>query len=270
MWLAIAIAFVVGYTVGGGTTPSPQSDHTNNHNIEQPQLTMLMGPTLTLDAVSNMDWDVPKDIQQERFKECEGERKTSSTGGFCLTKRKVIGDNNWVDKSLAIHLQEILFKDASVIDLSAGLGHCGKIFTEQGLPMRSWVGYDGAMNVQNVSDGLVRFMNLTQPHPSDERACVKGDWVLSLEVAEHIPPEYTDHYLRNICCSCTVGAVLSWARPSQTGGLGHVNTKHQEDAIKAMERWGFRVDVDATKEVQAAASMKHFQANTIVYHIEKK
>ena len=215
-----------------------------------------------------MQWNIPEDIQQERFKECEG-RKTASTGGFCLTKQTVIGGNNWVDKPLGNYLRDKLFKDSSVVDLGAGLGHYGKIFTEKGSPVRSWVGYDGAMNVQSATDGLVKYMDLTQPHPADERPCVKGDWVLSLEVAEHIPPQYTDHYLRNIRCSCTVGAVLSWARPSQTGGLGHVNTKHQEDAIKAMNRWGFVVDDEATKEAQAAASMGHFQANTIVYRIKQ-
>ena len=90
-------------------------------------------------------------------------------------------------------------------------------------------------------------MDLTQPHAADERPCIKGGWVLSLEVAEHIPPQFTDSYIRNIRCSCRIGAVLSWAHPSQTGGLGHVNTKHQKDAIEAMTRWGFYVDEEATK-----------------------
>ena len=115
--------------------------------------------------------------------------------------------------------------------------------------MKSWVGFDGAINVQSATDGLVKFMDLTQPHAADERPCVKGYWVLSLEVAEHIPPQHTDSYLRNIRCHATVGAVLSWARPSQKGGLGHVNMKLQKDAIAAVMRWGFVVDEEATKAV---------------------
>ena len=179
---------------------------------------------------TSMDWTVPEDIRQERHKECEG-KKTSSTGGFCLTKQTVIGGNNWVDKPLAEYLRDHVFKDKTVIDLGAGLGHYGKIFMEEHSPVISWVGFDGAMNVQNATDGLVRYMDLTQPHAADERPCIKGDWVLSLEVAEHIPPQFTDSYIRNIRCSCRIGAVVSWALPSQTGGLGHVNTKHQKDAI---------------------------------------
>ena len=37
---------------------------------------------------TSMDWTVPEDIRQERHNECEG-KKTSSTGGFYLTKQTV-------------------------------------------------------------------------------------------------------------------------------------------------------------------------------------
>ncbi len=215
-----------------------------------------------------MDWKIPSDILHERYKECNNGQKTSSTGGFCLTKKSRIGGNWMVDKSLAAYLRDNVFKGMNVVDLGAGMAHYGKIFTEKGSPVKSWVGFDGAMNVQNATDGLVRFMDLTQPHPADERPCVKGDWVLSLEVAEHIPPQFTDHYVRNLRCSCTVGAVVSWARPVQTGGLGHVNTKEEKDAIAAMARWGFVVDEEATQAVKNSASIGHFQKNTIVYRVE--
>jgi len=214
-----------------------------------------------------MDWKIPADIQEERHKECEGGRKTSSTGGFCLTRGRIIGGNNIVDLALANYLRDNIFNGITVVDLGAGLGHYGKIFTEKGSPVKLWVGFDGAMNVQSATDGLVRFMDLTQPHAADERSCVKGDWVLSLEVAEHIPPQFTDSYIRNIRCSCTVGAVVSWGIPAQTGGLGHVNTMEQKDAIAAMARWGFVVDKEATQAVQEAASMDHFRRNTVVYRV---
>ena len=216
-----------------------------------------------------MDWKVPNDIQQERHKECDGQ-KTSSTGGFCLTKTTNVGGNWMVDTSLAEYLRDNVFNGMNVVDLGAGLGHYGKIFTKKGSPVKSWVGYDGAMNVLSATDGLVHFMDLTQPHAADERPCVRGDWVLSLEVAEHIPPEYTDAYIRNLRCHCSVGAVVSWAEPHQTGGLGHVNMKRQEDAVAAMERWGFVVDEEMTKVIQAKATLKHLIRNTIAYRLVDK
>lgn len=219
-----------------------------------------------LNKMQVMDWEIPNEIKEERHKECDG-RKTSSTGGFCLTTKNHIGGNWMVDTDLGNYLRDNLFNGMNVVDLGAGLGHYGKIFKEEGSPVKSWVGFDGAMNVESATDGLVRFMDLTQPHPADERPCVKGDWVLSLEVAEHIPPQFTDHYIRNLRCSCTVGAVVSWAVPAQTGGLGHVNCKEEKDAIAAMERWGFVVDRDASDAAQAAASMSHFKRNTLVYRV---
>mmetsp|Transcript_11225 Transcript_11225/g.18548 ORF Transcript_11225/g.18548 Transcript_11225/m.18548 type:complete len:314 (+) Transcript_11225:172-1113(+) len=221
-----------------------------------------------LNSMLAMDWEIPGEIKEERHKECDG-RKTSSTGGFCLTEKNHIGGNWMVDTDLGSHLRDNLFNGMHVVDLGAGLGHYGKIFREEGSPVKSWVGFDGAMNVESATDGLVRFMDLTQPHPADERPCVKGDWVLSLEVAEHIPPQFTDHYIRNLRCSCTVGAVVSWAVPAQTGGLGHVNCKEEKDAIAAMERWGFVVDREASEAAQAAASMDHFKRNTLVYRVKK-
>jgi len=155
-------------------------------------------------------------------KECEGGKQISSTGGFCLTKKPTIGGNQIYDRSLALHLANNVFHGQSVVDLGAGLGHYGKIFREPDSAVTEWVGYDGAMNVQARTDGLVRFMDLTQPHASDERPCVGADWALSLEVAEHIPVKDTDNYLRNVRCRARVGAVISWGLPTQTGGLGHV------------------------------------------------
>lgn len=133
----------------------------------------------------SMDWEIPSDLREARYKECEGGHKTSSTGGFCLTEKTEIGGNWMVDTALGEHLRDNLFRGMDVIDLGAGLGHYGKIFLEKGSPVKSWVGFDGAMNVQKATNGLVRYMDLTQPDPTDERPCIKGDWVLSLEVAEH-------------------------------------------------------------------------------------
>jgi hypothetical protein len=45
------------------------------------------------------------------------------------------------------------------------------------------------------------------------------------------------------------GTVISWALPTQTGGLGHVNMKEEKDAIEAVEKWGFKVDCDLMNQV---------------------
>jgi hypothetical protein len=90
---------------------------------------------------------------------------------------------------------------------------------------------------------------------------------MSLEVAEHIPVEHTDAYLRNVRCHAREGAVISWALPTQTGGLGHVNTREEQDAIAAVEKWGFKVDWDLTNRTRASATLSHFTRTPVVYRV---
>jgi len=218
---------------------------------------------------NEIEWVLPLDLVGSRNDECAGKNKISKTGGFCLTKKKIAGGNHMYDKPMANFFAISIFKGDSVVDLGAGLGHYGKILmNHKSHPVTSWTGFDGAINVKNATDGLVKFMDLTQPGPLDERPCAaKSDWVLSLEVAEHIPPEYTDSFLRNIRCRARKGAVLSWALPVQKGGLGHVNMKTEKQMIALVERWGFRVDWTLTKGARDAATLPHFKSSVIVYRL---
>lgn len=64
--------------------------------------------------------------------------------------------------------------------------------------------------------------------------------VISLEVAEHIPKEFTNSYLTNIYNSCMTEGIFiaSWAIKGQ-GGRGHCNELDNEDAIKLITDKGF-------------------------------
>jgi len=209
-------------------------------------------------------WNLPKEIIEQRFKECDANTRVSKTGGYCLPKDGVIGGNHIYDRRMAEYLANNIFAGKTVVDLGAGLGHYGRIFNEEGSKVSKWEGYDGALNVNEVTNGLVNFMDLTQPDAADERDCVSADWVLSLEVGEHIPPEYTENFLRNIRCHAREGAVISWAQPGQ-GGTGHVNTRTVEDVMALMKKWGFKVDHRRTDEVRHAAKRHYFARNVVVY-----
>jgi hypothetical protein len=177
-----------------------------------------------------MHWIIPQDIAIARRSECNN-ATVSLTGGFCLTHGKHLGGNEYFDAPMAQFLAEKIFNGATVVDLGAGLGHYGRLF--QNTPVKKWNGYDGAINIKEATDSFVRFMDLTQPHAADERPCVGADWVLSLEVAEHIPPQYTDNFLRNVRCRAKLGAVVSWALPGQ-GGHHHVNNLSEEEQHAAI------------------------------------
>lgn len=213
------------------------------------------------DDPHRMHWTIPEDIALSRKAECNN-MTVSSTGGYCIYSR---GKHTGLfDTSLAKFLAEKIFYRSTVVDLGAGLGHYGKLF--QNTSIKKWTGYDGAINIKEATDGYVRFMDLTQPHASDERPCVGADWVLSLEVAEHIPSQYQEAFLRNIRCHAKLGAVVSWALPGQTG-IGHVNEKPEEEQHAAMKRWGFQVDQVMTKEIRGVAQLSYFRRTVTVYRL---
>lgn len=218
-----------------------------------------------LGGENQVEWTVPEDILNIRLKECSEGKKTTSTGGYCLGNSRYLG----LDASLADAIAEHVVKGGSVVDLGAGLGWYGKaLLAHKTHPIAAYSGYDGALNVEEKSGGLVKHMDLTQPSPIDRRPCgSQADWVLSLEVAEHIPPQYTDSFLRNVRCRARIGTILSWAATSQRRDI-HVNTKDMDDAIKEVERWGFKVDMEATKVLQEAAKFGHFKRTAVVYRVQ--
>jgi len=223
--------------------------------------------TVQPDPPIEVTWEAPDDIKRLRSEDCTG-RKTAPNGGFCLTKGRYVGGNQRYDENLAHALASQVIKGGTVVDLGAGLGHYGKLLLEDETdPVAAWEGYDGAVNVEEVTDGLIKYMDLTQPAAIDQRPCGgQADWVLSLEVAEHIPPEHTDAFLRNIRCRARVGAIISWAVIDQLG-LAHINNKREEDAIAAVERWGFKADMEVTKAVRAEATLGWFKRTVVVYRL---
>lgn len=53
-------------------------------------------------------------------------------------------------------------------------------------PSIRWTGYDGAGNIRAFTHDHVAFVDLTVP-----LSLPRADWVLSLEVGEHIPRRHT-------------------------------------------------------------------------------
>lgn len=91
----------------------------------------------------------------------------------------------------------------SVNDFGAGIGQYGRELRQEGL---DWRGFDGAGDIVEYTDGFVRFADLTIP-----LALPRADWVVSLEVGEHVPREHTLMFIRNLHAHNRCGVLLSWA-----------------------------------------------------------
>eukprot|EP00966_Prymnesium_polylepis_P250148 5783121-Prymnesium_polylepis.1 len=124
----------------------------------------------------------------------------------------------------------------TMVDFGAGVGQYGHaLLSLQPSAEHEYMGYDGAGNVEEWTAGFVRFFDLTLPLSLPRR-----DWVLSLEVGEHVPARFEDMYLRNLHAHNCKGIILSWAHPGQLG-TGHINNRAAEYVWQRLEELGYAI-----------------------------
>lgn len=97
---------------------------------------------------------------------------------------------------------------------------------------------------------------------SEECQLGTWDWVLSLEVGEHIPAEYERVFVENLHRHNRDGIILSWAVPGQ-GGFGHVNEKPNEDVIEMVCGYGYRHNRAVSTWLREVSTLRWFQ-NTLM------
>lgn len=126
--------------------------------------------------------------------------------------------------------------------------------------VQSYDAYDGAPYCEETSGGLVKFMDLTIP----QYGLPIYDWIVSLEVAEHIPSQFESVYLDNVFRHAREGIILSWAVPGQNG-LSHVNNKPLDYVIDVMKTNGFLRDEILSRKLRKSTSLWWLKRNTNVY-----
>jgi hypothetical protein len=126
--------------------------------------------------------------------------------------------------------------------------------------VKSWTGYDGSPNVEQVTNGHVKHLDLSKPQDLGKT----WDWVMSLEVGEHIPKEFEYTYLTNVLKPVSEGIVLSWARRGQ-GGRSHVNELNNTEVVERLDRKGFYPDMDLWEELRKRATLFWFKNTLMVF-----
>ena len=175
-----------------------------------------------------------------------------SNKGFWLTQDET---GHCFDHKLALELKD-LFKTSNVLDLGCGPGHYTKYFLENNIKSE---GYDGNPNTPIISKGLCKVADLTQLHVFE-----KKDWVLSLEVGEHIPKEYEHIFIQNLINHSNKGVVLSWAIPNQPGD-GHVNCQDNQYVVDLMNKNGFKIDIQSSEKLRESADLWWFKNTLMVF-----
>ena len=120
--------------------------------------------------------------------------------------------------------------------------------------------YDGAPFAENVTSGRVKYLDLSVP----QYGLPVYDWIISLEVAEHIPAKYERSFLSNIARHAKHGVVLSWAVPGQDGHF-HINNRPLRYVIDSMRKLGFERNLEDSLLLQSQSELSWLKANTNVY-----
>jgi len=166
----------------------------------------------------------------------------------------------------------------TVADLGSMDGEYSKWLNDTGV-FRAFA-FEGANNVGQITDGFVTETDLTSErlfvmgNYSDDaepelphwiRQQIPFDLVLCLEVAEHIPPEKTHIFLKNIDAFAGQGMVISWA-PPHILGEGHVNTKSAVESRGLIETTlGFTIDEEITAKLRANAQLSWIGESVAFY-----
>jgi len=90
------------------------------------------------------------------------------------------------------------------------------------------------------------------------------DWVLSMEVLEHIPAKFEVVVLDNICRAAGYGIVLSWAVPGQPG-FYHINNRDPTYVKQTMFNRGFKIDDSASLALRRNATFRVLRRNMMVF-----
>lgn len=177
--------------------------------------------------------------------------------GFWEGEDAVAG--HYHDHHLSHALVEFFKKEnaKTIVDFGCGTGHYLKNFLNNDFQAE---GYDGNPQTPQISGGLAKVLDLSESFDLGKRF----DWVMSLEVGEHLPKEFEKIYFDNLHRHNTKGIVLTWAVKGQ-GGDGHVNEQNNDYIKNIMANYGYANDVAAENELRMRASLWWFKATIMVF-----
>ncbi len=167
-------------------------------------------------------------------------------------------ENHHFDEPLAEALLSFFKKEEaiSIADFGCGHGKYTKLFDTE----IKTDGFDGNPNTEALTNGLCKVLDLSLTFDSKK----KYDWIMSLEVGEHIPKEFEGSFLWNLHNNNTQGIVLSWAIPGQ-GGNGHFNEQSNEYIKDKFKALGYENDLEAEKFLREKATHWWFKNTIMVF-----
>lgn len=149
------------------------------------------------------------------------------------------------------------FKSCSFSDGNQYSGYYRRAFKNE---TAEYDGFDGNPFVEYISQGTVKFFDLTIPMHFPN----KYDVTVSLEVIEHIPKQFESIVVRNLAESTKDILIISWAKLGQ-GGLAHVNCQPREHVLQTFDNLGFSMDKNASESLRKSATYQWHSDNILLF-----
>eukprot|EP00942_MAST-04A_sp_MAST-4A-sp1_P000272 g272.t1 len=153
-------------------------------------------------------------------------------------------------------ITNIVLNIKSVVEFGASLGCYSHYFVEKGINVNA---YEGAKNINEITDGFVKHLDLTEASDGVEIS----DFVVCLEVGEHVPKQFEDNMFKIINNSNKKGVILSWAW--STRGEGHVNVHDNKYIKNKMRSYGYVNDMAGEKMLRDSATLSWFKKTLMVF-----
>lgn len=169
--------------------------------------------------------------------------------------------NNWLDELGHIFDTRLcdslvqFFAGKTVVDLGCGPGEYCKHISK----VAKIDGFDGNPLTVTLTEGRGKVLDLSQPVNLG-----LYDWVLSLEVGEHIPQQYERVFIDNIHRSNREGVILSWAVENQPG-RGHVNCRNNDYIKDIFSSLGYANDLLLEQHLRSNVEYPWFLNTLMVF-----
>ena len=147
----------------------------------------------------------------------------------------------------------------TIIEFGAGTGRYVQALGDLGY---SAFGLDGGEGVEELSEGLVQFCDLSVPNTNFLRKNI-CHWGLFTEVGEHIPAEFESIVVENITRACKDGVIVTWATPGQRGHH-HVNCRSVDYVVGLFNRCGFCVNNVLQKKARKKVKKRRMRQKLLV------
>lgn len=173
------------------------------------------------------------------------------------------------DPSLCRAIGSVLKHEGAntIVDLGCGPGWYVRGLCDLGFDACGYDGnpYTASISADIVENGRCKTLELTVPFDLQ----VRYDYVLSLEVGEHIPIQFEDLFIGNLLRHSKKGLIISWGIVGQNG-TGHVNCRDNDYIIDKMTSKGAVLNYTASNYLRNKASLSWFCNSIMVFNLPSK